>query len=164
MQSDAIATVITKHQIFEAPGVTFKQYVGPATIRESGSLVSGDVLVDVETKSIFYINREGGLVRWMSVVAAMDTRHPSIHRHYILVPLQNRFGWLSATGYAQWCIQALDLNPSDLPAGYIAQIRSAADEYSRHNSGSGMDVDSNIDADVDVYSETDNGAVPVLRL
>ena len=77
---------------------------------------------------------------------------------------QNRFGWLSATGYAQWCIQALDLNPSDLPAGYIAQIRSAADEYLRHNSGSGMDVNSNVDADVNAYGEMDNGAVPVLPL
>ena len=73
MQSDVIATVITEHQIFEAPGVTFKQYVGPATIHESSSLVSGNVLVDVETKSIFYVNGEGGLVWWMSVVAAMDT-------------------------------------------------------------------------------------------
>ena len=93
---------VTQHQIFEAPGQKFKQLVGPSTIFNNKTLASGDVLVDLQQDAVFHANGDLSFIKWSSVVESLDTCHASITRHYILVPLQNRFAWLSATGYDHW--------------------------------------------------------------
>ena len=53
------------------------------------------------------------------MIASMDTCHPVINKHHILVPLQQRFSWLYSTGFNHYCHQALDLNPTDSITVYI---------------------------------------------
>lgn len=93
------APVITTHQIYQArPGIVFKQYVGNAAIAQHPDLKPGDVLVDIESKTVSYIGEDNVHLPWTGVTTAKETRHPTIQPHYILVPLQRRFSWLSHTG------------------------------------------------------------------
>lgn len=141
MQTTSIATVVTQHQTFEAPGQKFKQLVWPSTIFNNKTLAPGDVLVGLQQDAVFYVNGDLSFIKWSSVVESLDTCHPSITRHYILVPLWDRFAWLSATRYDHWIQQALVLNPSDQPKGYIAQIQFALHDHIMHNDNMNLDAD-----------------------
>lgn len=85
-----MATTVTQHNIYEAPGVSFKQYIGNASIADQDGLRPGDVLIDVESMTVSYIGHDGMQVQWTSIANADSSRHPTIGPHYILVPLQLR--------------------------------------------------------------------------
>lgn len=126
-----MATTVTQHNIYEAPGVSFKQYIGNASIADQDGLRPGDVLIDVESMTVSYIGHDGMQVQWTSIANADSSRHPTIGPHYILVPLQLRFSWLSVTGYTHFRKRALDFNPDDKLELYIEQLRRSTS----HNVG-----------------------------
>lgn len=117
------------------------------------SLVPGDVLVDVQSNTVSYIGIKGQRIIWKSVANALESRHPTIKSHFILVPLQRRFAWLPHTGYGQWSRQALDSNPDDSVAIYIDHIKSCIITLD-NIPYSGNDVEAEGD-DVDAEGETD---------
>lgn len=144
------APVITTHQIYQArPGIVFKQYVGNAAIAQHPDLKPGDVLVDIESKTVSYIGEDNVHLPWTGVTTAKETRHPTIQPHYILVLLQRRFSWLSHTGYQHWYHQAIDFNPGDHVELYVEQIKRAtvASAY----------VGDPMDLDADAEGVTDYG-------
>ena len=49
----------------------------------------------------------------------MDTCHPAINKHYILVPLQQRFSWLWYTGSDHYYHQVLDSNLTNSITVYV---------------------------------------------
>lgn len=157
MQANSTPTTIQKFKIIEAEFKSFRQFIGPSTILDHESIAPGDVLIDLDHNEILYINAKFNHIKWKSVASAMETCHPNISRHYILVPLQNRFSWLSASGYEQWRRQALDLNPSDLPIGYISQIRLALHGYTVPDNKVPMNVDTVRGLSQDAEGVTDNG-------
>jgi hypothetical protein len=101
---------------------TFKQFIGHSSTLDLSILQPGDVVVNIDLKTVSYVDGHKGLVPWANVMASMDTRHPAINEHYILVPLQQRFSWLRYTGFDHYCRQALDSNPTDSITVYVDRI------------------------------------------
>ena len=150
-----IPTISTYHKIYEANDATyFTQYIGPSSIAINPSLLPGDVLVDIEFNTISYININGQTIPWTSVASTINTRHPTITSHFILVPLQNRFSWLSYTGYEQWRRQALDSNPADSIAVYIDRVKGGNGDMPLDTVAR---LDEDMDLDHDAEGETDKG-------
>ena len=110
----------------------------------------GDVFIDVEEYKVFYMGLNGFLIPWTLVMEAHNTRHPLLDHHYVLVPLQTRFSWLSITGIDQWWLQATDSNPYNILQVHINYIREACTNYS-------MNMDMEMGDDLDVDGEIDHG-------
>ena len=91
----------------------FKQFISHSSTLNLLILQPGDVVVNIYLKTVSYDNGHKGLVPWTNVMASMDTCHPAINEHYILVPPQQRFCWLHSTGFDHYCCQALDSNPTN---------------------------------------------------
>ena len=87
---------------------------------------------------------------------SVNTRHPMLQPHYILVPLQRRFSWLSYTGYKQWYWQALDSNLADDLIVFIDQIKGGSHDLPLAGD-LWMDVDVYLGTDRDAEGETDSG-------
>ena len=149
-QQTELSVISTRHVIYGArAGTYFTQYVGPSSISTSQSLSPGDVLIDVESNTVCYIGINGQKIPWTSVAESVNTRHPTLQPHYILVPLQRRFSWLSYTGYKQWYRQALNSNPEDDLIVYIDRIKGGSHD---------LPFAGDLRMDVDVYSGTDRDA------
>ena len=120
-------TIVTQcniHGIVNKIG--FKQYVGNSTIAQIPSLSPGDILINIESKTVSYIDTNIRPVPWTSLHNSQATRHPSTSQPHILVPLQLHFSWLPLDGYAHWNRQALLSNPNDDLNIYIERMKMAA--------------------------------------
>ena len=122
----------------------FVQYIGTSSIVNENTLRPGDVFIDIEKYTVSYMGSSNSLVPWTSVMDAQNTRHPLLNQHYILVPLQTRFSWLSISGIAQWQLQATDANPDNVLRVHIDRIRDA---YARYSSNMDIGIGDDIDAD-----------------
>ena len=100
----------------------FKQFIGHSSTLDLSILQPGDVVINIYLKTVSYVDGHKSLVPWTNVMASMDTRHPAINEHYILVPLQQRFSWLHSTGFDHYCRQALDSNPTDSITVYVDRM------------------------------------------
>ena len=106
------STSVSKWQIHGTMKI-FKQFIGHSSTLDLLILQPGDVVVNIYPKTVLYVNDHKSLVPWTNVMVSMDTHHPAINEHYILVPLQQRFSWLHSTGFDHYCCQALNSNPTD---------------------------------------------------
>lgn len=142
---------VSQHHIYEArQGINFTQYIGTSSTPIENTLHPGDVFIDVEEYKVFYMGSNGFLIPWTSIMEAHNTRHPLLDRHYVLVPLQTRFSWLSITGIDQWRLQATDSNPYNILRVHIDRIREACTDYS-------INMEMEMGHDLDVDGEIDHG-------
>ena len=119
--------------------------------------VPGDVLINTEENTVSYVGNDGMVILWLSVNAAMGTRHPTLNSHYVLVPLQRRFAWLPHTGYTHWRSQALDSNPEDDLQIYIDRVKGCSGDIPKNlivgiNPYLGDDIDAEGDTDKGMYT------------
>ena len=114
----------------------FKQFIGHSSTLNLSILQPGDVVVNIYLKTVSYVT---------NMMVSMDTHHPAINEHYILVPLQQRFSWLHSTGFDHYCCQALDSNPTDSIMVYVDRIGCipATDLNIQNN-----DFDAEVEADI----------------
>ena len=143
-------TIITQCTLRD--GVTaigFKQYVGNSTIGRIPSLSPGDVLINIESKTVSYVGLNNRLVPWTSLDNSKATRHPLTSQPHILVPLQLRYSWLPLDGYLHWNHQALLSNPMDNLNVYIDRMKLAAISSLEKNLSTILDDNVNSNQNID---------------
>jgi hypothetical protein len=124
---DSFKTIVTQCIVHDnADKIDFNQYVGNSTITHISSLLPGDILIDIESKTVSYIGINNKQMPWTSLGNSLVTRHPLTIKEHILVPIQLRYSWLPLDGYAHWSRQALLSNPKDDLNIFIERMKLAA--------------------------------------
>ena len=112
------STSLSKWKIHDTTK-TFKQFISHSSTLDLSILQPSDVVVNIYLKTVSYVDGHKSLVPWANAMVSMDTHHPAINEHYILVPLQQRFSWLWHTGFDHYYCQVFDSNPTNSITVYI---------------------------------------------
>ena len=143
-------TIVTQCTLRDSvTAIRFKQYVGNSTIGQIPSLSPGDVLINIESKTVSYVGLNNRLVPWTSLDSSKATHHPLTSQPHILVPLQLRYSWLPLEGYLHWNRQALLSNPMDDLSIYIDRMKLAA--ISSLEKGVSTILDGNMNSNQNIY-------------
>ena len=123
---NAFQTIVTQCTVCDSvKKIGFKQYVGNSTIGKIPSLSPGDVLINIKSKTLSYVDFNNRLVPWTLLDTSNIMCHPFMSHLYILVQLQLQYSWLPLDGYTHWHHEPLLSNMTEDLNIYINHMKLA---------------------------------------